>query len=54
MILNAQNITLMIAPVDPSTVIISILNPKSNLGLISMYLEVMAKKIQLLLEKYLN
>ncbi|MHA1315607.1 MAG: hypothetical protein ACTSRB_17005 [Candidatus Helarchaeota archaeon] len=51
-ILNAENITTMVAPIDKHTVIISISNPKSNIGLISMYLEIIAKKVAPLLEKF--
>lgn len=52
-ILNAEKITTMVAPIDRHTVIISISNPKSNIGLISMYLEMIAKKIAPLLESYI-
>jgi predicted regulator of Ras-like GTPase activity (Roadblock/LC7/MglB family) len=52
-ILNAENITTMVAPIDKHTIIISVSNPKSNVGLISMYLETIAKKIAPLLEKFL-
>lgn len=52
--ITAENITVMLSPVNQDIVLIVVTNPKSNVGLISMYLELTAQKVRALLEESKN
>jgi len=44
--ITAENVTLLLSPIDDGTVLIVVTNPKSNVGLISMYMELTCDKIR--------
>ncbi|MHA1376993.1 MAG: zinc-ribbon domain-containing protein [Candidatus Helarchaeota archaeon] len=47
--ITADNITLLLSPVNDETVLIVVTNPKSNVGLIAMYMELACDKVNALL-----
>ncbi len=47
--ITAENITMLLSPVNEDTVLIVVTNPKSNVGLISMYMEIACDKIRALI-----
>ncbi|NVM02365.1 MAG: hypothetical protein HWN67_08510 [Candidatus Helarchaeota archaeon] len=48
--ITAEQITLLLSPINPDTVLIVVTNPKSNVGLISMYMEISCERIRNLLQ----
>ncbi|MFX0137438.1 MAG: hypothetical protein ACFFDN_27610 [Candidatus Hodarchaeota archaeon] len=48
--ITAEQITLLLSPVNPDTVLIVVTNPKSNVGLISMYMEITCDRVRGLLK----
>ncbi|MFX1449856.1 MAG: hypothetical protein ACFFCM_03370 [Promethearchaeota archaeon] len=47
--ITAEQITLLLSPINLDTVLIVVTNPKSNVGLISMYMEITCERIKGLL-----
>ncbi len=48
--ITAEQITLLLSPIDSDTVLIVVTNPKSNVGLISMYMEITCERVRGLLQ----